>query len=455
MVNFFDKIGIFRRAQAAPFYFPLSILIFPTFKYSNAPFMPIKRLTSCTVLVCLLIGLKAQTVVDGHLVIGKTDSVNSAILKENRTVWIYLPNSYATSKEKYPVIYLLDAEWNFAAFTGMVHELSEVLGNTVYPQCIVVSIPNTNRTRDLTPTHATIGPDGKFMGGMQTSGGGENFTAFLQKELIPHIDSEYRTAPYKILVGHSFGGLTAMNIFINHTDMFNSYLVIDPSMWWDSRKLLDQTKDALKQRRFAGKSLYLAIANTMSFGMDTGSVQKDTAFGFGGHIRSILLLRDALQAAKGNGLNWSYKYYGSDSHGSVPVIAEYDGLHFLLGFYDFPPGFTTAIADTNAIKAPDKFIIDHYENVSRHMGYTVLPPEDLVKNLAYSMLMRGSPNSAFPLFNLNIKNYPNSADAFDSMGDYYAARNDKTSAAEYYKKSLAFKENPVTRKKLDDLQNKQ
>ena len=420
----------------------------------KSPTMPIKRLICCTVLVCLIVSLKAQTVVDGHVVIGKTDSVNSAILKENRTVWIYLPDGYARSKDKYPVIYLLDAEWNFAAFTGMVHELSDVIGNTVYPRCIVVSIPNTHRTRDLTPTHATVGPDGKYMNGMQNSGGGENFTAFLQKELIPHIDSEYRTTPYKILVGHSFGGLTAMNIFINHTDLFNSYLVIDPSMWWDSRKLLDQTKDALKQRRFDGKSLYLAIANTMSFSMDTGSVQKDTAFGAGGHIRSILLLRDALQAAKGNGLNWSYKYYGSDSHGSVPVIAGYDGLHFLLDFYDFPPGFNDAIRDKNAIKDPDKFISDHYENVSRHMGYTVLPPEELVKNLAYAMLMRGSPNIAFSLFSLNIKNYPNSADALDSMGDYYASQKDNSSAAEYYKKSLGLNENPVTRKKLDDLQKK-
>jgi len=414
-----------------------------------------KRLIGCTVLCCLIISLKAQTVVDDHVVIGKTDSVNSAILKENRTVWIYLPDGYATSKDKYPVIYLLDAEWNFAAFTGMVHELSEVIGNTVYPQCIVVSIPNTDRTRDLTPSHATLGPDGKYMDGMQTSGGGENFTAFLQKELIPHIDSVYRTAPYKILVGHSFGGLTAMNIFINHTDMFNSYLVIDPSMWWDSRKLLNQTKDALKQRRFDGKSLYLGIANTMTFGMDTVSVQKDTSFSLGGHIRSILLLKNALLEGKGNGLQWSYKYYGNDSHGSVPLIAEYDGLHFLFDFYNFPPGFMGAITDKNAIKDLAKFISDHYENLSKHMGYTVLPGEGMINGLGYQMLIYGFPNRAFSLFNLNIKNYPNSANALDSMGDYYASQKDNSSAAEYYKKSLALNENPVTRKKLNDLQKKQ
>lgn len=413
-----------------------------------------KRLIACTILIGVINSAKAQTIIDHQVVIGKTDSVNSAILKEERTVWIYLPDGYATSKERYPVIYLLDAEWNFAAFTGMFHELSEVIGNTVFPKSIIVSIPNTDRTRDLTPTHATVGPDGRYMDGMATSGGGENFTAFLQKELMPHIDSAYRTTPYRTLVGHSFGGLTAMNIFTHHAEMFNNYLVIDPSMWWDSRKLLNQTKDALKQRRFDGKSLYLAIANTMSFGMDTTSIRQDTSFGMGGHIRSILMLKDALQASNDNGLNWSYKYYGSDSHGSVPLIAGYDGLHFLFGFYNLPPGFTGALMDKNAFQDLGKFISDHFDDISKHMGYTVLPGEDMVNELGYEMLAYGFPNKAFSLFSLNIKNYPSSAGALDSMGDYYAAQKNPANAAEYYKKSLAINENPATRKKLDDLQKK-
>jgi predicted alpha/beta superfamily hydrolase len=416
--------------------------------------MPFKRLSICAVFIGLMIFARAQTVINNQVVIGKTDSVYSAILKEERTVWVYLPDGYKAGKDKYPVIYLLDAEWNFAAFTGMVHELSEVIGNTVYPQCIIVSIPNTDRTRDLTPTHATTGPDGKYTEGMQTSGGGENFTAFLQKELMPHIDSAYRTAPYKILVGHSFGGLTAMNIFVHHTELFNSYLVIDPSMWWDSRKLLDQTKDALKQRRFEGKSLYLGIANTMAMGMDTGSVRKDTAFGFGGHIRAILLLRDALQANHSNGLHWSYKYYAGDSHGSVPLIAEYDGLHFLLGFYDFPPGFTGSLFDKSGMKDPAKLISEHYDDVSKHMGYTVLPPEEMIKGMGYYILMLGSPEKTLSLFSLNVKNYPKSAGALETMGDYYAGQKDNDKAAEYYKKSLALSENTDVRKKLDGLAKK-
>jgi tetratricopeptide (TPR) repeat protein len=110
--------------------------------------------------------------------------------------------------------------------------------------------------------------------------------------------------------------------------------------------------------------------------------------------------------------------------------------------------------DKNAMKDLDKVISAHYEDISKHMGYTVLPPEEWVNQLGYQMLMFGSPNRALSLFSLNIKNYPNSANAFDSMGDYYLNQKDNTNAAEYYKKSLALNENADTRKKLDDLQKK-
>jgi predicted alpha/beta superfamily hydrolase len=229
--------------------------------------------------------VSGQTIKNDLVVTGKTDSVRSKILNEERTVWIYLPAGYdAAAQQRYPVFYLLDADWNFAAFTGMVHELSEVIGNTVVPPTIIVAIPNTDRTRDLTPTNAMFGPDGKKVDDFKTSGGGEKFTSFIETELIPHIDSAYRTAPYKMLVGHSFGGLTAMNIIINHTDMFNDYIVIDPSMWWDGRKLLTQAAEVFKQRKFEGKNMFLGIANTMPYGMDTSRVQKDTS-GTTAHIR--------------------------------------------------------------------------------------------------------------------------------------------------------------------------
>jgi predicted alpha/beta superfamily hydrolase len=103
---------------------------------------------------------------------------------------------------------------------------------------IVIGITNTNRDRDLKPTIKNLkgnpNPD---------SGGGDNFMNFIEKELIPHIDSIYPTAPYRIFSGHSLGGLTVINTFLNNTQLFNAYIAIDPSLWWNNQALVKQAQE--------------------------------------------------------------------------------------------------------------------------------------------------------------------------------------------------------------------
>jgi predicted alpha/beta superfamily hydrolase len=331
----------------------------------------------------------------------------------------------------------------------MIKYLSE---NSVCPDMIVVGIPNTDRTRDLTPTHSLTFFDGTKSDGFKSSGGGEKFTSFLEKELIPHIDSIYPVAPYKMLIGHSFGGLTVMNIVINHPNIFNSYVAIDPSMWWDSHKLLNQAQDAFEKQKFDGKMLYMGIANTMPAKMDTLQVRVDTS-GSTDHIRSILKLKDILQRdSKTDGLNFGYAYYKNDDHGSVPFITEYDALHFLFSFYKMPADVSAKMLDRKIKFDPAAAFTSHYADISKHLGYTVLPPEDQVANLAVLYSMINLPDRVYSLLALNIKNYPDSFNANKSMADYYLHQKDKAKAVEFYGKALKLKEDPGTKKKLDSLQ---
>jgi predicted alpha/beta superfamily hydrolase len=272
-----------------------------------------------------------QTIKDNHIIMGHTDSIYSKILNEKRKIRIYLPTSATNTtlaKHHYPVVYLLDGDVNFTSVTEIIQQLSGLNENRTCPEMIVVGITNTNRTRDLTPTNSLFGPVDKRDTGFKTSGGGEKFIAFIEKELMPHIDSLYPASPYKILIGHSLGGLIAMDILINHNSMFNAYVLIDPSMWWDQKKLLNQAQQVLKQKTFKGKALFLGIANTMPPGMDTIEVRKDTS-GNTQHIRSILELADIFKSNPANGLNFKYKYYNDENHNSVQTIATYDALHFL------------------------------------------------------------------------------------------------------------------------------
>ena len=265
---------------------------------------------------------KAQTKND--VVIGTIDSIESKILGEQRKVWVYVPDQGGNeifSRQRYPVVYLLDGDAHFYSVVGMIQQLSSVNGNMICPKMIVVGIPNTDRTRDLTPTHIDADPPYMDSTFSKTSGGGENFIAFIEKELMPHIEAKYPTEPYKMLIGHSFGGLAVMQTFINHTDLFNAYICIDPSMWWDKQRLLKQTKQVLGERKFEGKSLFLGIANTMDEGMDLTKVQKDTT-GETKHIRSILELKTYFENNNQNGLKYSSIYYSEDSQNREELIQK-------------------------------------------------------------------------------------------------------------------------------------
>jgi predicted alpha/beta superfamily hydrolase len=265
-------------------------------------------------------------------VLGHPDSLRSTILKETRKFYIHVPagaTGPAAAKKRYPVVYLFDADAQFAAATSMIQYLSTNY-NTLCPEMIVVGILHADRRKDLTPTHVTADPPFLAAGAGKTTGGGEAFIAFLEQELLPYIEQRYPTQPRKILIGHSLGGLAVMQIFVHHTHLFESYVCLDPSMWWDHQTLLKETKGALEKRHFPGTSLYLGIAHTADEGLDVKAVLTDTTKETL-HMRSALTLQRYFEHNPQNGLNYRGKYYPDDTHMSVPFIAEYEALRFLFG----------------------------------------------------------------------------------------------------------------------------
>ncbi len=387
---------------------------------------------------------KCQIVSNNSIIIGTVDSIHSKILDEKRKIWIYVPNRDPLVAEKFPVVYLLDGDAHFSSVMGMIQQLSEVNGNSICPNMIVVGITNTDRIRDLTPTHSTMS-DSAFV---RTSGGGERFTDFIEKELIPHIDSLYPTAPYRMLIGHSLGGLIVINTLVHRPYLFNSYIAIDPSLWWDNHKLLNESAKVFHKQHFEGKTLFLAMAHTMPPNVDTVSVRKDTSLSSPlDHVKSILKFSDILKTNSQNGLRWDWKYYKNDSHGSVPLIAEYDALHLIFD------GFKLSLPPPDQPNL-DSAVEVHYKKISKMMGYMIHPPQMMINRFGYDFLQQKKFEKAFTFFKMNVDNYPESADVFDSMGDYYTAKDDKKKAIEYYKKALEIKYVPETKQKLDKLKSR-
>lgn len=380
---------------------------------------------------------------ENQIIIGSIDSLYSNILGEQRKIWIHIPQSAERSSlEKYPVLYLLDGNGHFYSVTGMIRQLSIINSNWICPEMIVVGIPNTDRNRDLTPSYTGDS--------INTSGGGEKFTAFLEKELIPYVDSNYPTEPYRTLVGHSRGGLFVVNTLINHPTIFNNYVAIDPSLWWDDQKLVKQAAIALEQEKFEDKSLYVAVASSRN-GMDTTTVQKDTTRATL-HIRSILQFSKMADTKNNNGLNFAWKYYNDENHGSIPLIAEYDALHFMfpwLKFNDWNKFYDTESNST--AQELVNLLTSHYEKISNKFGYKVLPKEYVINELAYRLMNNEAYDKSYALFNLNIKNFPNSANVYDSMGDYYISQSDTIKAIEYFTKSVEIGDVPESKEKLEKL----
>lgn len=345
------------------------------------------------------------------ITIGHIDNLESEILGETRELWIYVPESSkrpGNSNLSYPVVYLLDGNGHFHSVSGMIRQLSSINGNTEVPEMIVVGIPNTDRMRDLTPTH-TEG----------TSGGGRAFLSFIESEVIPHIEANYPATNYRSFIGHSLGGLTVIDALFEMPEVFQNYLAIDPSLWWDDQVLLKQTEAKLSELDLNGKSLFVAVANTLRGRLTYDEVREDDDPSTT-HIRSILEFARLAEAPSDNGLSFDWKYYIDDSHGSVPLIAEHDGLRFLFDWHS-RVGLTNAISGAESLSAEQALALvdSHFDNVSSHLGYRVLPPERFIATGARGMLADERLEVALAFFNLNLQNYPQSAAAHEALGDYY------------------------------------
>lgn len=236
-------------------------------------------------------------------VLGKVHTIKSAELGENRELNIYLPNGYyKNKKQKYPVIYLLDgsADEDFIHIAGLM-QFANFPWVKLLPPSILVGVANVDRRRDFTyPT--TIEKDKKQF---PTTGGSAKFIAFIEKELQPFIENKYRTNSSKTIIGQSLGGLLATEILFKKPKLFNRYMIVSPSLWWDNQSLLK-----VKPKRLNGKtSVYVAVGKE-------GEIME----------RDARSLHSLLEKRKMENLQTSFGYFPDEDHGSILHLAVYDAF---------------------------------------------------------------------------------------------------------------------------------
>jgi len=375
-----------------------------------------------------------QNTVHSQNSIAISDSIYSKTLNEYRDFWVQIPENYNAKNEvKYPVVYILDG-------FSLQDELSMVYNNYwghYLPNMILVGIGNRkNRTRDLTTSQIKM-RRGESMD--QDTGGAENFTEFIEKELMPHIESEYLTTPYRTLIGHSYAGLFTINMLVNHAHLFNNYIAIDPSIEWDDQKLLKQAMAKLQSEDYKGKSLFVSLAAEQLHMWDEtvtiDNIMEDTSE-FTLFARSIIEFSEFAETQTQSGLNFSWKVYPEDLHGTVSLPTMRDGLVFLFKWYQFknPQKYnnpeTTIVELTKLLEAQEAIY-------TKNFGYPTPPMiEELFNVYGYMNMQMGSPEKAEFFFKMGIKYYPNNANNYDSLAEYYESQNDNKNALKYITKAF-------------------
>jgi len=156
-------------------------------------------------------------------------------------VKVGFPRGYDPEAAPYPVLYVTDAETNFGGITYIVQRL---IKDELIPPILVVGIAYGTdydtfyelRSRDLTPTYR---PDLRMGGNAAPTGGADAFLQFIQEELFPEIERRYRADPSdRALYGHSYGGLFGSYVFLTRSSLFQRYLLLSPSLWFDDEFML-------------------------------------------------------------------------------------------------------------------------------------------------------------------------------------------------------------------------
>lgn len=345
------------------------------------------------------------------------EAINSAKLKEQRSVIVATPEGYRSDDRRYPVLVILDAD-DRPTFNLAVANVAFLASRGAVPPLIVVGIFNgKDRTHDMTPVAA-----GARAKDFPTAGGVSAFADFLVDEVMPLVRSKYRTLPATVLAGHSFGGLVALEVASKKPGAFAGVIAMSPSLWWNDASGVVSYSDAIAK---AGKGQRLFVS---SGGLEPTIDPPTIRFS-----QRMDSLKPALTP-------FGHRRYPDDSHGLTSPPGLVDGLRFV-----FEPISTSKLReaslghDTDSARAMNEWIESKrlYAKGARSLGLDERLPEIETNQLAYTALQfLKNPSLAVWLFRQNVDLYPESAAVYDNLGDGLLAQGDTTAAIAQFRRAV-------------------
>jgi predicted alpha/beta superfamily hydrolase len=263
-------------------------------------------------------------------------TTNNAIYR----LYIATPAEYATSGKSYPVVYMLDADYSFAMTRNIVQHFSErgklpemILVAIAYPGAADdMEIYQSNRKRDYTPPSASlsVGYQRGATGGAPSGGDGRNgqgggaemFRSFISDQVVPYMESHFPVSKDRTFIGHSYGGLFGTYVMLTEPDLFNRYVIVSPSLWFDNGLMLKVESQEMPRQRIQAQA-YFAI----------GSRETQATTG-APMVQQLKQFTKQLQAQRAQGLRVTLDVREGETHESIFPGAVTRGLETV--FADMP-----------------------------------------------------------------------------------------------------------------------
>jgi hypothetical protein len=343
------------------------------------------------------------------IVIGEAREIRSEVLAEARSICISKPVRYAETMERYPVLVVLDGEMHFPFVAAMVRFLA---AHDRIPELLVVGIPSVDhkrRVRDLTPPSSSAA-DNRFMIG---NGGAAQFLKFLERELMPMIDRNYRTRPNRLLLGHSFGGLFAVHVWMNSPGLFQAFAAIDPTLSWNSGGLIRQAEEFVAKPASVKTDMYIAASGGSTV------VAKD--------IRAFVSL---IEAKGRSTVRLKFDWLKDETHGSIPLAGSYQALNALFETWRLTDPLP--VYDRGGIAA----VHQHFREGGKRWGCERSTPPFEVSLLAAALLRDGRLRDAGEVLVHDPVKYPAPWNQLDALARAYDAQGNRDEAIHWYQLSL-------------------
>ena len=366
----------------------------------------IRKLSVFLGLALLILGASATAVPPqdkgDDVVIGTYHTLPSKILNEERTLLVHLPRSYHDTSLEYPVLYMLYGNHVTTYFAEAVSILDNLGPTGRIPEMLLVAVTNTDRYRDLLP----LQPDGRPTGI-------DSFVRFFEEELIPYVDSHYRTKNYRALMGPQAGANFGMHVLFKHPDLFQAAILNNPFRWQGGRDLIFQNaRDVLHKRDRFKRFLSITYEDGDELAKE-GAAYVDR---FAALVKELSVPDFRLH------LN-----YIADNDEFIQPMGLREGLKAMFQAYPFPgENRIEGLAD----------ILAFYNKLSEAYGFPVDAPQHVLSMQYYNLRERGLRDQAIEVIEHTRSRYPKSGNVLFIFGNLYMEDGELEKAVESFREMI-------------------